>query len=129
MADVTRLENIQYERQDSVGVWHVTDFTAAFESDELAAGEDHYRDVASDPEGRATVVVIENALQLGSQIRDSLSHIAEEWSKLAGEVDVDRLAYVAEGTMGTAVTSKLDVDVAVESFEDLDPAVEWASEA
>ena len=125
---VAELKTVEYERSGSVGVWTIADFASFYASGEIEAGERHYRETASQDGMTGTVVVIENAEALGSDLRESLDRVNEQWSKLGEAVDVDRLAYVADGMMSSAVTANLDVDVEVESFESVEEAVSWAGE-
>lgn len=124
---VSNMETVEYEREGTVGVWTITDFASFYESGDIEAGERHYRETASAEGMTGTVVVIENAEALGADLRESLDRINEHWSELGEAVDVDRLAYVADGMMSSAVTANLDVDVEVASFESVDQAVSWAS--
>lgn len=126
MASTTDMEYVEYENHGGVGVWTISDFAAYFDSDEIERGEAHYRERASDNAMDATVVVIQNASELGSEIRNSLDHINEEWSALADAVGIDRLAYVADGMMASTVKMKIEADVAVESFDSVEEAVDWA---
>ncbi len=122
------LNHLEYEKYGSVGVWTTADFAAHFES-EIEQGQAHYRQEAGKDSMKATVVVIENAESLGSSIRDSLDHINEEWSKLADDVNIERLAYVADGMMATTVEMNTEADVETDSFESVDEAVEWCQQA
>jgi hypothetical protein len=94
----------------------------------MEEGEIHYRQTASEDRMNATAVVIEDAQDLGREMRNSLDHINEEWSKLSDEVGVDRIAYVADGIMASAVEAKIEADVETGSFEDIDEAVAWCQE-
>ncbi len=123
---VAELKTVEYERRGSVGVWTITDFASFYTSGEIEAGERHYRETASQAEMTGTVVVIENAEALGSDLRESLDRINEQWSRLGEAVEVDRLAYVADGMMSSAVTANLEVDVELASFENVEEAVSWA---
>jgi hypothetical protein len=123
---VNSLSHVEYEERNGVGVWTVTDFAASLETGELEEGEAHYRDVASKDRMDATVVVIENADQVGTGMGDTLDHINQQWSQLADEVNIDRLAYVADGLMASVVKSNIDADVDTESFKSLDEALDWA---
>lgn len=130
MASANSLDHIEYEEEGTVGVWTIVDFTAYFQSEEaMENGEAHYREQASEEQMTATVVAIENAEALGSEIRDSLDHINEEWSQLADDVGIDRLAYVADGMMSNTVKMKIDAAVETESFDSVDEAVEWCQQA
>jgi len=123
---VVELKTVEYERRGSVGVWTITDVASFYTSGEIEAGERHYRETAAQEEMTGTVVVIENAEALGSDLRESLDRINEQWSRLGEAVDVDRLAYVADGMMSSAVTANLEVGVGVASFESVEKAVSWA---
>jgi len=126
MVSPSEMEYLSYEEHNDVGVWIIEDFGAYFESGEMEDGEAHYREVASEDRMDGTVVVMENAADLGSDIRNSLDHINEEWSELADAVGVDRVAYVADGMMASAVEANLEADVETDSFDSIDDAVEWA---
>lgn len=128
MTSIHDLDHLEYERYDSVGVWTTPDFAAHFES-EIEQGQAHYREEAGKDSMKATVVVIENAESLGSSIRNSLDHINEEWSQLADDVDIERLAYVADGMMSTTVEMKTEADVETGSFDSVDKAIEWCQQA
>jgi hypothetical protein len=110
-------------------VWTITDFAAYFDTGEIEQGQAHYREEAGKDSINGTVIVIENAESLGSSIRDSLDHINEEWSQLADDVGIDRLAYVANGIMSTTVKMNTEADVETESFDSADKAVEWCEQA
>lgn len=110
-------------------MWIIDDFAAYFESGEIETGEKHYREEASQETMDATIVVIKNANELGAEIRDSLDYINEEWSQLADDVNIDRLAYVADGMMSSAVKAKTDADVETDSFDSVDEAVSWCQQA
>lgn len=130
MVSAGSLDHIEYEERGAVGVWTIIDFAAYFQSGDTAErGETHYREQASKDRMTATVVAIENAEALGSEIRDSLDHINEEWSQLADDVGIDRLAYVADGMMSNTVKMKVRADVETESFDSVDEAVEWCQQA
>jgi len=125
MVSISTLEHLRYEERGNTGVWVINDFTEYFHSGELETGEAHYREHASNDSMDSTVVVIENAENMGTEIRDSLDHINEEWSSLADEVNISRLAYVADGMMSTAVKAEIDAEVETRSFDSIDDAVSW----
>lgn len=129
MVSVSILEHLRYEERSGTGVWIIDDFAEYFDSGEIETGEAHYRERASSDSMDSTVVVIENAQDLGTEIRDSLDHINEEWSNLADEVNISRLAYVADGMMSSAVKSKIDAEVETGSFDSIDEAVSWCQES
>ena len=129
MVSPAELEHIEYERRGDVGIWRTTDFAALFDSGEVATAEQHYREEASDDAMAATIVVIEGADELGADLRDTLDHINDQWSQLADEVDVDRVAYVAEGLMSWTVQSKIESEAEAGSFDSVDEALEWARAA
>lgn len=125
MASAATLDHVEYEEFNGIGVWTITDFASYFQSEEIERGEAHYREEASKDNMTGTVVAIENAERLGSEITNSLDHINEEWSKLAGDVGISRLAYVADGMMATTVKTRIQADVETESFGSIDEAVDW----
>ncbi len=125
---IVEMDTLNYLERGDVGIWEITDFEAHFSSENMEEGETHYRQTASEDRMNATVVVIENAQELGREMRNSLDHINEEWSELGDEVGVDRLGYVADGIMASAVEAKVEADVETGSFDDLDEAVAWCQE-
>lgn len=125
---ISEMETMDYEERGDVGLWILKDFAGHFESENMEEGEKHYRKTASDDRMNATVVIIEDAENLGAEIRNSLDHINEEWSALSDSVGVDRIAYVADGIMSSAVESKIEADVETGSFDEIDEAVEWCQE-
>ena len=129
MASIHDLSHVKYQESGNVGVWTITDFAAYFDTGEIEQGQAHYREEAGKDSINGTVIVIENAESLGSSIRDSLDHINEEWSQLADDVGIDRLAYVANGIMSTTVKMNAEADVETESFDSADKAVEWCEQA
>jgi hypothetical protein len=126
MISPSEIQHMQYEERGDVGIWTLENFGEYFQSGEIEKGESHYREVASADRMEGTVIVIEDAQDLGAEIRESLDHINEEWSRLADEVGVDRVAYVAGGMMASAVKAKVDADAEQDSFDAIDEAVEWA---
>lgn len=123
-------ESVEHDVQNGVGIWTATDAVGLFTDQEaLKQAETHYEEVASDPAMSATIIQINDAEQLGSGVRDSLDHISDQWSELADSVDVDRLAYVADGLMAMTVKAKIDADVETESFDSVEKAVEWCTDA
>jgi hypothetical protein len=130
MVSMHTLTYVEYEERNGIGVWTVTDFASHFNSEkEVERGEKHYRERASSDDMSATVVAIENAEELGTEMRDTLDHINEEWSELADDVDIDRLAYVADGIMASTVRRQIDAAVETDSFSSVDDAVEWCRNA
>jgi hypothetical protein len=129
MVQTGELETVTYERHGDVGVWTVTDFAAFFDSPEMDAGEEHFRETASAPDMTGAVVAVENATDLGAQMRETLDHVNEQWSELADAVGVDRVAYVGEGMTGTAVEANIEAEAETESFTDVEEAIAWAQQA
>jgi hypothetical protein len=129
LMSVRTIDNLEYENRNGVGVWTITDAPSYFQSESVEEGEAHYRKEASKDSMAATVVVIENSEALGSEMRDTIDHINEEWSQLADDVGIDRLAYVADGLMADTVKMKIEADVETESFDSVDDAVRWCQQA
>lgn len=130
MVSIHNIENVEYEARENVGVWQITDFSAYFQSEEnVKKSEEHFRKEATKDEIDGTVVVIQNAEELGSDMRETLDHINEEWSELANEISIDRLAYVADGMMANTVKMNVKSDTDTESFDSVDEAVDWCQQA
>ncbi len=117
------LETLSHETRGSVAVFEVNDWEQHF-NEEIDQGEALYDEAVGDPEITGTVVAFEEIQSLGSEMQ---SHLSDAWSGLASAAPVDRIAYVADGITAMAVQANVDGgESAVESFEDLDAAVEWA---
>ena len=55
--------------------------------------------------------------------------MGEEWSANGEYTGVDKVGFVSEGITAMAVKSQMEIpDADVESFSDLDAAIEWAGE-
>ncbi len=120
------VDGITYESEDGVGIWSVDDITTAMESGTLEAGEEHFREVASQPSMTAVVVEVGGADQLSKEVMD---HVNEQWTALAEATGIDATAYVADGIGGLAVSNKNEADgVATDGFTDRESAVEWAKQ-
>lgn len=125
---------VEFERRGDVGVWQVTDVAEFFRNtDHAEMGEQHYADVASDDRMTATVVEVQNATALGTDMSDFIDHVATSWAQLASEAACEKLAYVGEGVAGRTVSSKIEQGVqnsavAIKSFTAVEPAVEWCQD-
>jgi|APHM01.1.fsa_nt_gi hypothetical protein len=118
---------IDYETVNGVGIWTVDDLNAALESGTLEDGEQHFRDHASGPSMSGCVVCIEKT---DGVTGETLGHVNDQWTTLAEETGIDRVAYVADGLTRLAVANKNEASTAdIRSFEERDDAVAWAAEA
>jgi hypothetical protein len=116
-----------YRRENTVGIWTITDFEALLET-EAADAEQHYQQTTMDESMTATVVVLEEPGAIGSELQE---HITETWSQLAQTASgITRTAYVADGIAAMAVKSKVTApETELESFSSVDHAVSWADQA
>ncbi len=113
-----------YRREGNVGVWEIQDWERLF-TEEIQDAEQHFRRTASQSDITASVIVFEAVDTLDSTTQD---HITDAWSQLAQAVDLDRTAYVADGIAGMAVRANVDApDTELDSFEDVDEAMEWVT--
>ncbi|MFB6194040.1 MAG: hypothetical protein ABEI75_03150 [Halobaculum sp.] len=118
-------EHVRYERDGSVGVWTVENLGALVGTEELETAETHFRDHASGMAG--CVVQVESDDKLGG---DVLEHVNEQWTALAEETGIDRVAYVADGLARLALSNKNEANGAsTRGFEDRDDALSWAADA
>ncbi len=130
MVSIHNIDNVEYESRENVGVWHITDFSAYFQSEgDVKKSEEHFRNEATKDQIDGTVIAIENAEELGSDMRETLDHISEEWSALANDVSIERLAYVADGMMANTVKMNVKSDTDTEAFDSVEDAVEWCQQA
>lgn len=125
---------VEFERKGDIGIWKVTDVSEFFDNpDHAETGEQHYADVASDDRMTASVVEVQNATALGTNMSDFIDHVATKWAQLASEANCEKVAYVGEGVAGRTVSSNVekgigDSDVSVKSFTAVEPAVEWCQD-
>ncbi len=128
MASVHTLGHVEHTKEDEVGIWTITDLATYFQSEEdVEQSEAHFRQEASKDNINSVVIAMENADELGTEMRETLDYVNKEWTQLAEDVEIDRLAYVADGLMANTVKMKVEADIQIESFDSIDEAVEWCS--
>ncbi|WP_262179559.1 hypothetical protein [Haloarcula laminariae] len=112
-----------FEQRGGVGVWFMQGWRG-FADEDLDAASTHYRERGSRADIEATLAVFGDDTNLP---RETQEYMAEAWSENGEYTDVDKVGFVSEGTTAMAVKSKMDIpDADIESFGDLDAAVEWA---
>ena len=113
----------RFEKRGPVGVWFMQGWRG-FADEDLEAASDHYRERGQRDDIEATLAVFGDGTSLPKETQE---YMGEEWSANGEYTGVDKIGFVSEGTTAMAVKSNVDVDGAeVESFSDLDAAVEWA---
>jgi len=61
--------------------------------------------------------------------KETQEYMGEEWSANGEYTGVDKVGFVSEGIIAMAVKLQMEIpDAKVESFSDLDAAIEWAGE-
>jgi hypothetical protein len=112
-----------FEQRGSVGIWFMEGWRG-FADEDLEAASNHYRERGKRSDIDATLAVFGDTTNLA---RETQEYMGEEWSKNGEYTGVDRIGFVSDGTTAMAVKSQVEVPGAeVESFNDLDAAVEWA---
>ena len=112
-----------FEKRGSVGIWFMKGWQG-FADEDLEAASDHYRERGKRRDIDATLAVFGEETTLPKETQE---YMGEEWSANGAYTDVDRIGFVSEGLTAMAVKSQVDVDgAAVESFNDLETALEWA---
>ena len=112
-----------FEQRGSVGIWFMEGWRG-FADENLEAASNHYRERGKRSDIDATLAVFGDTTNLA---RETQEYMGEEWSKNGEYTGVDRIGFVSDGTTAMAVKSQVEVPGAeVESFNDLDAAVEWA---
>lgn len=118
---------LDYEERGGIGIWKIDSLAETLESGALEEGEEHFREHAGQPDMNACIIQIGDAETGGS---DTLGHVAEEWTALANETDIDRTAYVTEGLARMAIAQKNDAaNHTAKGFTDLEEGLAWAKEA
>ena len=113
----------EFEQRGSVGIWFMQGWQGFADSD-LEAASDHYRERGKRDDIEATLAVFGDGTNLA---RETQEYMGEVWSDNGEYTGVDRIGFVGTGTTAMAVKSQVEVPGAeIESFSDLDAAVEWA---
>ena len=112
-----------FEQRGGVGIWFMQGWRG-FADEDLEAASDHYRERGKRANITATLAVFGDDTSLSAETQE---YMGEVWSKNGEYTGVDRIGFVSGGTTALAVQSNVDVPGAtVESFRDLDDAVDWA---
>jgi hypothetical protein len=113
----------EFEVQDGVGIWYMKGWQG-FADEDLEAASDHYRERGKRDDIVATLAVFGDETNLPAETQE---YMGEEWSANGEYTGVGKIGFVSNGVTAMAVTSQVDVPGAtVDSFSDLDTAVEWA---
>lgn len=116
----------EFEQRGGVGIWFMQGWRG-FADEDLEAASNHYRERGKRSDIEATLAVFGDNTNLP---RETQEYMGEAWSENGEYTGVDRVGFVSEGTTAMAVKSKMDIPGAdIESFSDLDAAVEWAQSA
>jgi len=114
-----------FEARGSVGIWFMQGWQG-FADEDLQAASNHYRERGRQDDIEATLAVFGGGTNLP---RETQEYMGEAWSENGEYTGVDRIGFVSDGTTAMAVKSRVEVPGAdVESFSDLERAVEWAEE-
>ena len=114
-----------FETRGSVGIWFMQGWQG-FADEDLQAASNHYRERGRQDDIEATLAVFGGGTNLP---RETQEYMGEAWSENGEYTGVDRIGFVSDGTTAMAVKSRVEVPGAdVESFSDLERAVEWAEE-
>ena len=95
-----------------------------FADEDLEAASNHYRERGRGDDITATLAVFGDETDLPKETQE---YMGEEWSKNGEYTGVNKIGFVSTGITAMAVKSNVEIpDVKIESFKDLDEAVEWA---
>ena len=115
----------EFETVGSVGIWYMNGWQG-FADEDLAAASDHYRERGAKADIESTLAVFGDETNLP---KETQKYMGEEWSANGEYTGVDKVGFVSEGITAMAVKSQMEIpDADVESFSDLDAAIEWAGE-
>ena len=113
----------EFETRGSVGIWFMNGWQG-FADDDLEAASNHYRERGKADDIEATIAVFGDGTNLAKETQE---YMGKEWSANGEYTGVDKVGFVSDGIAAMAVKSHMDIPGAVvESFDDLDTAVEWA---
>ncbi|OVE83700.1 hypothetical protein [Natronolimnobius baerhuensis] len=112
-----------FEKRGRVGIWDMTGWQG-FADGDLEAASDHYRERGKRADIDATLAVFGETTQLPKETQEFMR---EAWSANIAYAGVEKAGFVAPGITALAVKSTIEGDDAdVESFTDLETALEWA---
>jgi len=112
-----------FEKRGPVGIWYMRGWKG-FADEDLEAASDHYRERGNQTDITATIAVFGDETNLPKETQE---YMGNEWSKNGEYTGVDKVGFVSEGLVAMAVSSQMDIPgAAVDSFDDLDTAVDWA---
>lgn len=112
-----------HSEQDNVLIQDLAEWSG--ETDGMAQVEQDWLSRAENPHITASVTEFGPDVQLGRETQD---HLATEWSENAERADIEKIAFVADGIKGRAVSANLDVSQEIRTFKSVEEAVEWARE-
>lgn len=114
-----------FEKRGSVGIWYMQGWKG-FADEDLEAASNHYRERGKESDITATLAVFGEETNLPKETQE---YMGEEWSKNGEYTGVDKAGFVSDGIVAMAVASQMSIDGAdVDSFDSLEPAVEWAQD-
>jgi hypothetical protein len=112
-----------FETRGTVGIWYMRGWKG-FADEDLEAASNHYRERGKQDDIEATLAVFGEETNLPKETQE---YMGEEWSKNGEYTGVDKAGFVSDGIVAMAVASQMDIPGAgVNSFDDLDAALEWA---
>jgi len=113
----------EFETRDGVGIWFMKGWQG-FADEDLEAASEHYRERGSRDDIDATIAVFGDQTNLAKETQE---YMGEAWSANGEYTGVDKVGFVSDGVTAMAVKSQMDISGAeVESFGDLDAALDWA---
>ena len=114
-----------FETRGNVGIWHMNGWQG-FADEDLDAASTHYRERGAKDDIESTLAVFGDETNLP---KETQKYMGEEWSANGEYTGVDKVGFVSEGITAMAVKSQMEISGAeVESFSDLDAAVDWAQQ-
>jgi len=112
---------VSYEERDNYLFWDMTPWKGDFEI--LADIENRWKEVTSEAGFDGSVIVLNDELRLGPDFQD---YISENWSALAQEANVDRIALVSDHVTAMAVKANIDLSGAeIQANSTVEEAVDW----
>ena len=113
----------EFETRGTVGIWYMRGWKG-FADEDLEAASNHYRERGKQDDIEATLAVFGEETNLPKETQE---YMGEEWSKNGEYTGVDKAGFVSDGIVAMAVASQMDIPGAeVDSFDDLDAALDWA---
>lgn len=99
-----------------------------YNDEALQSATEGYRQVVGQSDIRANVTILTDTEAIPAEQQD---FIADQWAKNVNHGDIERCAFVDQGTNALIIKNRIEgnTDAEIRIFDDFDEALEWAKGA